>query len=169
MNDIFLKIVEKARHSQFFLWLLNAILLRAVPFNRPHGLKIVKLTQDSIEVKIPYRKANMNHIKGLHACVLATATEYAMGVLLMSHLNPSAYRIIIQSLRVTYHYQGKTDCVAKFLIPKDWLEQQIVEPLRTKDAVVVDTELKTFDFQQRHICTGEVSWQIKHRSQVKTH
>src|SRR3989338_220503 len=138
MNDIFLKIIEKARHSPFFLWLLNLILLRAVPFNRPHGLRIVKLTRDSLEVKIPYRKANKYHIKGLHACVLATATGYAMGVLLMSHLNPSAYRIIIQSLRVTYYYQGKTDCVARFLIPKDWLEQQVVEPLKTKDAVMVN-------------------------------
>ncbi|MBI3616387.1 MAG: DUF4442 domain-containing protein [Candidatus Omnitrophica bacterium] len=168
MNDAFLKIVEKARHSRFYLWLLNAVLLRAVPFNRPHDLRIVRLTNDSIEVKIPYRKTNMNHIQGLHACVLAAATEYAMGVLLMSHLNPSAYRIIIQSIRLTYHYQGKTDCIAKFILQKDWLEQSVVEPLKTRDSVVVNTELKVFDIQDHHICTGEVGWQMKHRDQVKT-
>ena len=141
------RLIEKAKRSRFWLWCLNGVLCRTIPFNRPHRLEVLKITDDSIEVKIPYRKSNLNHLKGLHACVLAAASEYAMGFLLISRLNPARYRLIIQSLEVSYHFQGKRDSIAKFFLPKDWFEQQVVTPLKVKEAVIVPTEAKVFDSQ----------------------
>ncbi len=166
--DLKSKLIEKAKRSRFWLWLLNLILSRIIPFNWPHRLRILKITDDSIEIKIPYRRSNLNHLKGLHACILAAASEYAMGLFLMSQLDPDRYRLIIQSLQVSYHFQGQRDSIVRFSLQRDWLEQEVVTPLKRMEAVVVSTEAKVFDTQGNHLCTGRVDWQIKHRDRIKT-
>lgn len=69
-------LIEKARHSKFYLWVLNFFLLRTVPFNNPHKLKIQSIADDGITMYAANIKSNRNHIKGIHACLLATLCEY---------------------------------------------------------------------------------------------
>jgi hypothetical protein len=113
---------EKANRSGFRLWLLNIGLLRVVPFNRPHGIKISEISSDSITVKAKNKKPNQNHIKGIHACLLATLCEYVSGLNLLLQLDPKEYRIILKNIQMTYHYQAKTDVSATFGIPKAFFE-----------------------------------------------
>jgi hypothetical protein len=68
--------VQKAKHSKFYLWVLNFVLLRMVPFNNPHKLKIQTIADDGITMFAANTKNNRNHIKGIHACLLATLCEY---------------------------------------------------------------------------------------------
>ena len=116
------KILQKAKHSSFYLKLLNWGLYRMVPFNKPHGFKIVELEDYRLKTLMPYRKSNFNHIKGLHACGLATISEFATGFLLLSSLDMKKYRMILQRLEMNYLYQGKMDATAEFTISKKWLE-----------------------------------------------
>src|SRR5690606_30076631 len=114
----FQKIISKAENSSFYLWLLNRGLCRMVPINKPHGCYITQISNQKIVVKTPFKKANKNHIKGLHACSLATASEYATGLLLLLNLNAKKYRIIMESLQASYHFQGKTAAFTTFeLVP----------------------------------------------------
>src|ERR1041384_3861909 len=101
------KLVSRARTSAFYRSVLNWALDRMIPFNRPHGFKILEVTDHGLKVLLPYRKRNLNHIRGLHACALATVSEFTTGFLLVSRLDSRKYRIIMQRLEMDYHYQGK--------------------------------------------------------------
>jgi acyl-coenzyme A thioesterase PaaI-like protein len=120
-----------------------------------------------VEIRMPYRRRNQNHIKGLHACGLATLSEYAAGLLLSYRLDPAKYRFIMRSLNMQYHYQGKMDAVATFSISEQWLNDNVISPLRQNDHVYVLCEVKTYDVQGNHLCTGTTEWQVKNWDKVK--
>ncbi len=162
------KILEKAKHSSFYLMVLNWSLGRMVPFNKPHGFKIIEIGEYRLKIIMPYRKSNFNHIRGLHACGLATISEFATGFLLLSSLDMKKYRMIMQRLEMNYHYQGKMDAVAEFVISKEWLEEKVIKPLQTQEAVVVPCEVKIHDVKGNHLTTGMVFWQFKDWAKVKT-
>lgn len=162
------KILQKAKHSSFWRWVLNKAHPFQVPFNGPHGFEIVAFSDDHLKVRMPYRRSNLNHIRGLHACALATISEFTTGFLLLSRLDPTAYRMIMQRIEMDYHYQGKMDAFAEFSITEDWLAGSIRKPLETADAVVVPCVIKIHDAKGNHLTTGKVFWQFKNWSKVKT-
>ncbi|NJN25255.1 MAG: DUF4442 domain-containing protein [Cyclobacteriaceae bacterium] len=163
-----LKIIQKAKKNRLYLWLLNTGLARMIPFNKPHKFRIVELGDYHIKTKVPYRKYNFNHIGGIHACALATLSEFCTGFMLLSLLDVRKYRIIMQSLHMEYHYQAKMDCYAHFQLTDAWLRAQVLEPLASGDKVTVNCEVLIHDLADNHISTGIVQWQIKSWQQVKT-
>lgn len=161
-------VLEKSKTSSFYLKILNWSLSRMIPFNKPHGFRIIEIEDFRIKTLMPYKRSNFNHIRGLHACGLATISEFTTGFLLLSSLDMNKYRIIMQRLEMDYHYQGKIDATAEFTISKEWLEKNVVAPLSTQDAVVVPCEVKIHDVKGNHLTTGKVFWQFKDWSKVKT-
>lgn len=160
--------MHKAGVSRFYLWLLNLALWHGIPFNKPHRLEIIKIEEYLVEIRLPYRKSNWNHLKGLHACALASLLEYATGLLLISHLDPEKYRLIMQSLQITYYFQGKKDAIVRFGFDKDWLQRAAISPLQTEDSVFVAPEVEVFDTDGNRLCSGKVNWQLKHWQKVQT-
>jgi acyl-coenzyme A thioesterase PaaI-like protein len=161
-------LLQKAKTSAFYRWILNRSLSRMIPFNKPHGFEVLEIEDYRLKTWIPYRKSNFNHIKGLHACGLATISEFTTGFLLLNALDPKKYRIIMQRLEMNYHYQGKMDATAEFSITSQWLQEKIITPLQTQDAVVVPCEIKIHDIKGNHLTTGLVFWQFKDWTKVKT-
>ncbi|HEY9116702.1 MAG TPA: DUF4442 domain-containing protein [Roseivirga sp.] len=161
-------LIAKAKTSKRHLALLNFGLARMIPFNKPHGFKIKKITDYSVDVHIPYKRANFNHIKGIHACALATASEYSTGLVLLNNLDPKKYRIIMQRMEMDYHYQGKMDTTVSFATSADWLNDEVIEPLKTQESIVVCCEPTAHDAQGNHLTTGHIYWQIKSWDKVKT-
>ena len=141
---------------------------RIVPFNKPHGFKVVEFSEDHLTTLVPYKKANFNHIKGIHACALATLLEFTTGFLLLTRLDQKKYRLIMQHLSMEYHYQAKMDAYGMFKISEEWLEEKIYKPLESWDSVSVECEVKIHDKAKNHISTGKVIWQIKSWEKVKT-
>ncbi len=162
------RLIEKAKTSKRHLRLLNFGLARMIPFNEPHGFKITEITDEGVTTILPYKKANFNHIKGLHACALATLSEFTTGLVLLNHLDAKKYRIIMQKMEMEYHYQGKMEVQSTFNITNDWIDKNIVQPLLTNPSVLVPCEIKTHDLENNHISTGKVFWQVKAWSKVKT-
>lgn len=162
------KILEKAKHSSFYLMVLNWSLNRMIPFNKPHGFRIIEIGDYRLKTLMPYRQSNFNHIRGLHACGLATISEFTTGFLLLSSLDMKKYRIIMQRLEMNYHYQGKMDATAEFIISKEWLEEKVIKPLETNETVVVPCEVKIHDVKGNHLTTGTIFWQFKDWAKVKT-
>ena len=161
-------IIQKAKHSSFYLKLLNWSLDRMIPFNQPHHLRIIEIGENNLKTLLPYRKKNLNHIKGLHACALATVSEFTTGFLLITKLDGKKYRLIMQRLEMDYHYQGKTDAHAYFQITDEWLQEKIYTPLKSSESVVVECEIHIHDNKGNHLTTGKVYWQIKDWQKVKT-
>ncbi len=161
-------ILARARDSRFYRFVLNFALARMIPFNKPHGFEIVEVDTNRIRVRLPYRRRNLNHIRGLHACALATVTEFTSGLMLISKLDARKYRLIMQRLEMDYHYQGKTDAFAEFGVDDEWLRQNVHIPLEEKDSVIVTCEVRIVDDINNHLTTGKIFWQIKDWQKVKT-
>jgi len=161
-------VLKKARHSAVYRKILNWSVSRTVPFNGPHGFEILEIEEFRIKTGLPYRKKNFNHIRGLHACALATLSEFTTGFLLISILDIKKYRMILQRLEVDYLYQGKMDATAEFSVSKEWMETNIYNPLKSQEAVVVPCEVRIHDVEGNHLTTGKVFWQFKDWSKVKT-
>jgi len=161
-------VLQKAKTSSFYRTILNWSLDRMIPFNKPHRFKVVDVGEYHLKTLIPYRRSNFNHIRGLHACALATISEFTTGFLLVSKLDAKKYRLIMQKLEMNYHYQGKMDAYAEFSISEEWMNSNIYTPLKSNEAVVVNCQVKIHDAQKNHLTTGNVYWQIKDWSKVKT-
>ena len=159
---------QKAKKSAFHLWLLNRIMWRIIPFNKPHRVLIEKVEEKGLVMKLPYIRKNLNHIKGLHACALATLTEYVTGLTLLTSLEFRKYRIIMRKIEMEYHYQGKTDAHARFGVSDKWIEERVSNPVAQHGAVEVDCLVDIFDADNNKLCTGNVCWQIKDWEKVKT-
>lgn len=160
-------LIQKAKHSKFYLWLLNMVLLRTVPFNKPHNILVTHIGDDELTMMAGNRKSNRNHIKGIHACLLATLCEYVSGLSLLANFSPKEYRIILKNIHMTYHYQAKTSVFVKFKITKEQIENEILNPLKTTDAVFREFPVEVYDAENNHICTGLINWQIKAWKNVK--
>ena len=161
-------VLRKARTSGFYRWLFNVMLDRMIPFNKPHGFRVHAFTDHGVVACMPYRRRNLNHIRGLHACGLATLTEFTSGLALIIHLDSKKYRIILQRLEMDYHYQGKMDAFASFEVLPEWLESNVLRPLESAGSVVVPCEVAIKDTDGNHLTTGKVFWQIKPWSNVRT-
>lgn len=161
-------LADRAKRSAFHLWIFNILLRSVVPFNKPHGFKVLQITNDHIRILLPYKKKNLNHIRGLHACVLATLTEFACGLFLILKLGISHYRIILQRLTMEYHYQGKMDAVAEFGLSDEWIQHHIRGVLHRQESVLINCEVKIYDLKGNHLTTGIAQWQLKDWRTVRT-
>lgn len=159
---------QAARSSSLGLRVLNTLLLRVIPFNYPHRLKIKHLTEDEVVVHIPFIRKNQNHIGGLHACVLATAGEYSTGLLLLQMLGTSEYRLIMQELTVNYYYQGKVDANSVFRLDEEAVRKEIETQLNQKESAKIECVAEVHDIKGNHLCSVHVFWQLKPWSLVKT-
>ena len=162
-----LTLFRRAQKSQSALRLLNFILSWSIPFNWPHGIKITAVHDDGVSVRLPYKRKNLNHLKGIHACALATAAEYTSGITLLAAIGTD-YRLIMKNISVTYHYQAKLDVVTTLHIRKDVLQEKILVPLTTDDAVFFENAVEVHDLLANHICTAAVQWQIKKWDKVRS-
>src|SRR5687767_6925130 len=135
-------IIQKAKTSSFYRSMLNWSLDRMIPFNKPHRFRVIEIGDYHLKTRIPYRRSNFNHIRGLHACAMATISEFTTGFLLVSKLDGKKFRLIMQRLEMEYHYQGKMDATAEFIVSEDWFAENIYNPLKAMDAVVVPCVVK---------------------------
>ncbi len=162
------KFIEKAKRSKFQLKIFNIGLSRLIPFNRPHGFQVIEIADDKIKTRLPYKTKNLNHIKGLHACALATLCEFTTGLFLISKVGFTSYRIILKNLTVDYQYQGKTDAFASFTLSDEWVNKNIYQILEKEDSVLIDCPVEIWDAKDALLCTAIVQWQLKEWSKVKT-
>lgn len=161
-------LLTEARGSVWKRWLLNAALPWMIPFNRPHGFKVVPLPEGGISVHVPYWRINRNHIKGIHACALATAAEMCSGLSVLEHLDPKRYRLIMRSLYMAYHYQAKREATATCAPGADLIRTTVVEPLANAEAVDHVSTVELHDSEGKHLATGTITWQVKGWGSVRT-
>ncbi len=162
------KLAKKAAESRFYRWLLSQGLNRMVPFNKPHKFKVEDIGDNHLQTVLPYRKRNLNHLKGLHACAMATLAEVTSGFLLISKLDPRKYRLILKKLEMEYHYQAKMEAWARFEISEEWMQDNIIEPLSVEGVVLLPCTIEIYDRENNHLATGIAHWQIKDWKGVKT-
>jgi hypothetical protein len=162
------QLFKDAYTSKRALRKLNIALRWGIPFNKPHGLSIEELNPSSATVTAPYRRSNMNHLKGMHACCLATLAEYTSGLVMMGSVPSDEFRLIMKSLEMDYFFQAKKSCIARYSLSESVKDSEIMEALRNDGKVLFLSDVPVYDSDGNHICTGRITWQIKSWKQVKT-
>lgn len=166
--DLLPKMLGRAKSSRLWLFILNGVLGRMIPFNRPHRFRVLEVGGDFVRTAGPYRRGNHNHIKGIHACGIATVAEFSSGLLLLSKLNPSKYRLIMSRLDIEYLYQAKTAIVAETVLDDTRLRAEILEPLTRDDSLLKTLQTTVVDQQGNLVAQADITWQIKPWSKVRT-
>lgn len=162
------KLINNARSSDRWLMVLNRMLRLLIPFNGPHGIKILQLGANLVRTTAPYQRKNFNHIRGIHACAIATIGEFSAGVMLLSRLDPTRYRLIMSRLEVEYLYQAKQDIIAETQLEEAELKSEILDPLKEEPTIYKTIETLIIDTDDRKIARVKTKWQIKAWEKVQT-
>lgn len=160
--------LARARHSAFARWWLNMLLPWVVPFNRPHGFRVVPLVDGGMSVEVPNWRINRNHIRGIHACAMATAAEMCSGLSVLELLDPKRYRLIMRELRMQYHFQAKKRVRAVAATSGEDMTRTVLARLNHEDSVDHTSTVFLHDSAGNHIATGTVTWQVKPWEKVRT-
>lgn len=131
-------------------------------------LRVINIQPGNVEIRLPYIRKNLNHIKGLHACSMATLAEYATGLALITKLDSKKYRIIMQKIEMEYFYQGKTDATASFQATDEWIESNVLSITEAGSPALINCEINIHDAENNKLATGNIFWQIKSWKDVKT-
>ncbi len=167
MLQLLESMIERAKTSGFHLKLLNLLLRFAIPFNAPHDFRIRSISDEAVEVLIPCRRKNFNHIRGIHACAMATASEFASGLALLSHLPASRYRLIMKTLKIEYFYQGKRDALARCCITPEFIQTEVLDVLKNTDKCLVNLTSTCVDLEGNKLCEAQIEWQLKEWTSVQ--
>jgi len=159
-------LAAKAEKSKWARGLLNYFLNSKIPFNKPHRFKVEEISAEKLVVSLPYRKRNLNHLKGLHACAMATLCEITSGFFLISRLDPKRYRLILSKLEMEYHWQAKQTAWASFSMSEQEI-LQLKETLEEIGKTTISCDLKIYDGANKHLATGTAHWQLKDWQQTK--
>ncbi len=161
-------LLTRAENGGISLWLLNLVLLRIIPFNKPLGVRVVSLSNNAIQVRLPYRRSNFNHLRGLHACALATAAEYACGLLLLRKLGATRYRLIMKELRCQYMYQGRSSAHVEVRMEEEYFQTAVLDALQHSESVEIPLHAEVLDSDNNQLCRTELVWQVKEWTSVRT-
>jgi acyl-coenzyme A thioesterase PaaI-like protein len=166
--DLLPRLIVKARHSRKWLWVLNFMMSRIVPFNRPHGFSIVELAEERVVTRASYRRSNHNHIRSIHACAIATVAEFSAGLMLLSRLDPTRFRLIMSKLDVDYLYQAKQDITAETGLSNAELQDRVLKPLEDAESHSIVMETLVSDRDGNLVANVHTTWQIKRWDKVRT-
>jgi acyl-coenzyme A thioesterase PaaI-like protein len=166
--DLLPRLLVKARHSRRWLRVLNFMMGRIIPFNRPHGFSIVELAEERVVTCASYRRSNHNHIRGIHACAIATVAEFSAGLMLLSRLDPARYRLIMSRLDIDYLYQAKLEITAETSLSNADLQDRVLKPLENAESHSIVMETLVIDREGNQVARAHTTWQIKRWDKVRT-
>jgi acyl-coenzyme A thioesterase PaaI-like protein len=167
-SALLLFLIAKAKRSGVWLFVLNVLMARIIPFNAPHKFRILEIDDEQIQTSAPYRKSNFNHIKGIHACAIATAAEFSAGFLLLTKLDPAKYRLIMGKLNAEYFYQAKKNSIACARLTNERLRKEVILPLEDNEAVTIEMKTVVRDISGNTVAEVMTTWQVKRWDRVRT-
>lgn len=161
-------LITKAKSSSAWLYVLNFLLAHRIPFNGPHGFRLMEISKNTVKTLGPYKRKNFNHIRGIHACGIATVAEFSSGFLLLSRLDPTIYRLIMAKLTAEYYYQAKEDIIGATEFAEKRLQQEIIMPLQQSESTSVIMQTEVSDLSGNQVAAVETTWQVKRWDAVQT-
>ncbi len=163
------KLIDKliANPTPLNLMALDKVLKVGIPFNAPHGFKILEMNAERVRISLPNRTLNHNHIGGIHACAMATVGEFCAGLSLLSCFGISKYRLIMSEMHVTYTFQGRVN-LEGICSPTQIDRESLQKALETEGKYVQTLVTKISDTNGKEVAVVTTTWQLKNWEQVKT-
>lgn len=139
---------------------LDRLMRVALPFNRPHKIRIASVSDEAVEVGLPSRKSNQNHLGGMHACAIATALEFASGASILLEVGMRDYRIIMSRLEIGYLAKPKGNCVARAQRNTPDV-RGLTGVLESEGVARIVQRSSLFDASGEHCAEAAVHWHLK--------
>ena len=159
------KLLESS-HKPMTLKVIEKLFIQGIPFNKPHGFKFTKLDFEEVEVFLPYKRLNKNHLNTMHACAIATLGEFPAGLTLTKNLGSTKYRYVMTELTSTYHKHANTDLRGLSKLPKDKLDK-LMNELSDEGVGTITLITNIFNTKNEEVATVQTQWQIKDWNKVK--
>lgn len=150
--------LERAQHGRV-TW-VSRVLQEVIPFNRPHRLKIVSLGPNQCVVSLPWRRRNLNHLRTMHACALATAAEYASGLCILSLFGVGGVRLIMSDLHMHYSRRAESACLATASISESQ-QEGIQEALNRDGRASLLLHSTVRDSSGDVVAEADIEWHLK--------
>lgn len=158
LDSMMRKLVQEQKPYQVAL--VSKALNFLVPFNSPHKFKVIRIDQSKVVTEIPYKKINLNHVKGIHACAIATLGEICAGLSIIRDFGFSKYRFILAELKVDYLYQGKTALTGVVEMPNS-LKESVQEELYSSGISKITLMTLITDQNNNEVAKVYSTWQLK--------
>lgn len=142
------------------LFALQRIFKLGIPFNKPHGISFISLTNNSSCMKMENKRMNHNHLGGIHACAIATIGEFTAGILLSKNFQMSKYRVIMKTIHVDYHKQARTNILSKSEISTKEIHN-LLKGISLNSKAEVDLKTEIYDANKLLVATVCTTWQLK--------
>ncbi len=158
-------LLEKA-HTRTGLMALEKALVWGIPFNIPHGFKLLKLDAQEAIMKLPFKRANKNHLGTAHACAIATLGEFPAGALLIKHFSPENYRVVMTELNVKYEKPGVGDLIGRAQVEARDLASSEQELSKNGQTFITASTIVT-NAKDETVATVTTYWQLKEWGRTK--
>ena len=159
LDRFFYRSLDAAKQGNVF-W-LNAVFKRILPCNAPHGIRVLAFSDEEVRVALPDRRANRHHLRGTHACAIATACEFCSGLAVLAQFDMKDYRLIMTR-------PVKGGCVAKADISPNLRAevQQLIKSSADGTARFVMPSV-LLDASGETVARATVHWHVKAWDDVK--
>ncbi len=169
MNKKILKTLDtllKKSDSKVGLYSLQKLFIFGIPFNKPHGIKFLKLSTTESSLFMANKRLNHNHLGGIHACAIATVGEFTAGLLLCKSFEMAKYRVIMKDIHVEFFKQARSGVTAKANVTDD-LIQKMKEAIETQDKASICLKTVIYNSSEEKIAVVTTNWQLKDWSKAK--
>ena len=139
---------------------MDRLMRIALPFNRPHRIRIAAVTPEYVEVALPSRRSNFNHLGGMHACAIATALEFASGASILLEVGMRDYRIIMSRLEIDYTAKPKGHCTVRAQRNTPAI-QGLTGVLEKEGVARIVQPSSLYDASGEHCAEATVHWHLK--------
>lgn len=162
------KMLEKvmAREDRISRIAIENLLRVVIPFNAPHGFKLMKLSPREVRIELPNFKLNHNHLGGIHACAMATLGEFCAGMTLARNLGFTRYRFILAELHIDYRLQGRTRLIGTATLNEGEIEE-LKEKLSHQEKVLFPHTTVITNVHGETVAEVKSVWQVKDWDKVR--
>jgi acyl-coenzyme A thioesterase PaaI-like protein len=154
-----IQLSQKIPNAFFRKRVLDMLLNIGIPFNRWLRMRIDRIDTDCVTIISPNTVLRRNHVGGAHACALALLGEYAAGLLVAQNFSIDQHRMIIGSLSIEYHKQGRGVLKGEALAPDSW-------PELVDGEAWVEMTTEITNAKAESVATCKTRWQVKEWTQV---
>lgn len=148
------------------LYALQKMFLMGIPFNKPHGLKFLKIHRNESLFRLANKRLNHNHLGGIHAIAQCLIGEFSAGILLSKNFSNLKYRLIMKDIKAEYFKQARSEVYGSSTLSDEQI-QALIETIEKEDKA--DIKLKTIVTNSDGEKVSEVTttWQLKDWNKAK--
>lgn len=140
------------------IWSLTPFI--TAPFILALGLKIENLTDNTVEIRIPFAPQNKNEEGNLHPAALITASQFASQVLWRRHVTNKLETMTLIGLNSDFHKVGRTRAFIRAALDETEREE-ILRKMKSGESPSHEMVVVIVDDKNQSLGQINCTWEFK--------